>query len=506
MTYFLTCKRVDYFAESEEQNGKSVSNSVQTSWRLATPLTSYSIDLGDKSYHDIFESLFSLVLREKPTFYDKRKKESMRKAAGARLTKCASAIRVVAARGASKLSRKTLSALIDHITQVLPDPDGDFVQPLIQDYVKALAEVLSRQSAVEYLARKDAGSWELCVDFLLDIAAYIVPNEAHSSLISAARSSPAPGTSTPLLTHRSSNSTQSQKRTGSVDADPLRDALEGLQYLIQASNAPVARCGRNVTGLALRVLNMKHLSLGSMQKMCFSICNTIFARTQADDVGYCISLVRNLLPLMSYWWRAEKVSQDELIKGLRNEISKTIYLAHPHIEHISSNWNDEIRNEIESLVDPLWQEYSKRGEAFRLQLHDLTFNPSTLPAGTMQLSVFGIRNHNSEGESHWALVQNLAFLESILLQLGGSAARSALDGSEQPRKRQRTREHLSRLRIKLRSRDAGTQRTALQLLPFLVEGLGIAGEDLTSILDDLVTYVSDKNPITASWALVASAR
>ncbi|KID73239.1 Serine/threonine-protein kinase tel-1, partial [Metarhizium brunneum ARSEF 3297] len=462
-------------------------------------------DLGDKSYHQIFEALFNVVIRDRPALYDKRKKESARKVAAARLTKCASAIRMTAARGAPKLGRKTLLALIDHITQVLPDPDGDFVAPLIQDYVKALSEVLSRQPHVEFLARQDAKPWEACVDFLLDIVAYIIPSEAHSSLISVARPSPAPDASTPRSTMRSNNSNQGQKRAGLAEGEPLRDALEGLQYLSQASNAPIGRRGRNVTELAIRVLNMRHLSLGSMQAMCFSICNTIFARTQAEDLEYGLSLVKKLLPLMSYWWRAEKVSQDELIKGLRSEISKTIYLAHPHIEHVSSKWNEEIRNDIENLVDPLWQEYSKRGEPFRLQLHDLTFNQSALPSSTMHLSLFGIRNHNSEGEGHWALVQNLSFLESILLTRGGISARDTAGNSEQPRKRQRTRECLSRLRLKLRSRDVGTQRTALQLLPFLVEGFGIAGEDLTSILDDLVTYVSNKDPITASWALVASA-
>ncbi|EXV03401.1 telomere length regulation protein [Metarhizium robertsii] len=460
----------------------------------------------DKSYHQIFEALFNVVIRDRPALYDKSKKESARKVAAARLTKCASAIRMTAARGAPKLGRKTLLALIDHITQVLPDPDGDFVAPLIQDYVKALSEVLSRQPHVEFLARQDAKPWEACVDFLLDIVAYIIPSEAHSSLTSVARPSPAPDASTPRSIIRSNTSNQGQKRAGLAEGEPLRDALEGLQYLSQASNAPIGRRGRNVTELAIRVLNMKHLSLGSMQAMCFSICNTIFARTQADDLEYGLSLVKKLLPLMSYWWRAEKVSQDELIKGLRSEISKTIYLAHPHIEHISSKWNEEIRNDIENLVDPLWQEYSKRGEPFRLQLHDLTFNQSALPSSTMHLSLFGIRNHNSEGEGHWALVQNLSFLESILLTRGGISARDTAGNSEQPRKRQRTRECLSRLRLKLRSRDVGTQRTALQLLPFLVEGFGIAGEDLTSILDDLVTYVSNKDPITASWALVASAR
>ncbi|KHO00714.1 Serine/threonine-protein kinase tel-1 [Metarhizium album ARSEF 1941] len=462
-------------------------------------------DLGDKSYHQIFEALFNVVIRERPTLYDKGKKESSRKAATTRLTKCASAIRMTAARGASRLGRKTLLALIDHISQVLPDPDGDFVAPLIQDYVKALSEVLSRQPHVEYLARQDAKHWEICVDFLLDIAAYIIPSEAPFSLISAARPSPAPDVSTPRSIMRSNSSTQSQKRASIAEGEPLRDALEGLQHLSQASNAPIARRGRNVTDLALRVLNMKHLSLGSMQAMCFLICNTVFAQTQSEDLDYGLSLVRDLLPLMSHWWRAEKVSQDELIKELRNEISKTIYLAHSHIEHLSSTWTEKIQNDIENLVDPLWQEYSRRSEPFRLQLRDLTFNRSSLPGGNMHLNLFGIRNHNSEGESHWALVQNLSFLESILLKRGDNSARKVTQNVEQPRKRQRTRESLSRLRLKLRSRYVGIQRTALQILPFLVEGPGFAGEELASILDDLVTYVSNKDPITASWALVASA-
>ncbi|TWU73594.1 Serine/threonine-protein kinase tel1 [Metarhizium rileyi] len=462
-------------------------------------------ELGDKSYHQIFEALFNVVIREKPALYDKRKKESSRKVASSRLTKCASAIRMTAARGAPKLGRKTLLALVDHITQVLPDPDGDFVAPLIQDYIKTLSEVLSRQPHVEFLARQDAKTWETCVDFLLDIAVYIVPNEAHPSLISVARSSPALEVSTPRSTLRSSTSTQSQRRAGLVEGEPLRDVLEGLQYLIQASNAPIARRGRNVTDLAIKVLNMKHLSLGSIQAMCFSICNTVFAGTQTDNLDNGLSLVKDLLPLMSYWWRAEKVSQDELIKGLRNEISKTIHLAQPHIEHLCIRRIDEMQTDIENLVEPLWQEYSKRGEPFRLQLQDLTFNPSTLPTGAMHLPSFGIRTHNPDGESHWALVQNLSFLEGIILKRDGSAGKYDVDNYEQPRKRQRTQERLSRLRLRLRSRDVGTQRTALQLLSFLAEGCGITREDLPSVLDDLVTYVSNKDSITASWALVASA-
>ncbi|KAG5949538.1 hypothetical protein E4U53_005845 [Claviceps sorghi] len=461
-------------------------------------------ELGDKSYHHIFESLFNVVVHEKPLLYDRRKKDSIQKTTGTRLAKCASAIRMTAARATPKLGRKTLLALIDHITQVLPGPDDDFVAPLMQDYIKTLSEVLSRQSHVEFLARKDAKPWAICVDFLLDVATYILPSEAHSSLISIARSSPVPGSSTPRSTMHCNDATQNTKRGDTTYGDCLRDVLRSLQFLIKGSNAPVARCGSSIAKVAIQVLNMRHLSLGTMQTMCFSICNTIFARLRADDVEYGLRLVRDIVPLMAYWWRADKVSQDELIKGLRNEISKTLLLAHSHLESFCKEWSTDVQTEIEHLADPLWQEYSKRSAHSQLQLHDLTFNLSSLPKDSMHLSLFGVRNHNPDGESHWAVLQNLALLESILLDKSSNAATCPLETHEQPSKRRRTRESQSRLRLKLRSGFLGTQITALQLVCFLIDGHGITIDDLIFIIEDLAICAADKNQATVSWAFIAA--
>ncbi|KAG6066927.1 hypothetical protein E4U32_004970 [Claviceps aff. humidiphila group G2b] len=461
-------------------------------------------DLGDKSYHHIFESLFSVVVLEKSNFYDKRKKESVQKAAGTRLAKCASAIRMTAARATRKIGRKTLLALIDHITQVLPGPDNDFVAPLMQDYIKALSEVLSRPSHVEFLARKDARPWENCVDFLLDAATYILPSEAHSSLILVARNSPAPGSATSRPNQQTSSSTQNQKRGGTTDIDCLKDVLQNLQFLVEGSNAPVARCGNLIASVAIQVLKMKHLSLGSMQTMCFSICNTIFTRIRADDIEYGLELVKGMIPLMGYWWRADKVSQDELIKGLRNEISKTLLLAHTHLESLCSRWNTDIQTEIENLAEPLWQEYSKRNGHSQLQLHDLTFSLSSLPHQSMHLNLLGVRNHNPDGESHWAVLQNLALLESILLNNSSNAATYSTETLEQPSKRRRTHEAQYRLRLKLRSRSRGTQMTALQLVCFLIDGHGITVDNINLIIEDLAICAADRNQATASWAFTAA--
>lgn len=463
-------------------------------------------DLGDKSYHEIFESIFSFVLREKPTYYDKKKSQNTSKGAATRLSKCAVAVRMAAGRGVAKLGRKTLLAIIDHITQVLPGPNDDFVPPLLQDYVKALTEVLSRQSHVELLSRKDGVPWETCVDFLLDIALHILPEEGESTLLALSRGSPAPGSGMGRSTGRSTPSTQSQKRAGHGEGGPLKDVLEGLLYLVTGTNSPILRRFKDITEVVLRVLGMKQLSLGSIQTLGFAILNAIFSGTQADDLTHSNALVKDLLPLMSYWWRSEKVSQDEVIRALRIEISRSIFLTHLHMEKLTLESSDEtIFRDLEDLAENIWMEYSKRGEAFRLQLLDVTFSPSSLPLFHPKLPLFGLRAHNVYGEGHWALVENLGFLERIMILHREKTSASNPGIDEQPRKRRRIQQDLGRIRLKLKAGDIQIQRTALQLVPFLLATDGFGRDELLDLFEVLVALAADKNPATASWALVACA-
>ncbi|KAI8662620.1 Serine/threonine-protein kinase Tel1 [Fusarium sp. Ph1] len=461
-------------------------------------------DLGDKGYHEIFESIFSFVMREKPSLRNKSKSQATSNAAASRLSKCAAAVRMAAGRGVSKLGRKTLLAVVDHITQTLGQKD-DFVPPLLQDYIKALTEVLSRPAHVEMLARRGGEKWEECVGFLLDVAQFMLPDEEATAL-TLARGSPAPGSGYGRSTGRSTPSTQSQRRVAPGEGGPLKDVLEGLYHLVTAGNAPLLRRYTEITEVVLRVLSLKQLSLGSLQTLAFAIINVLFSETHADDLAHSCSMVKNLLPLMSYWWRSEKVSQDEVIRALRIEISRSIFLTHLHIEHLVINSSDEgIRLDVEDLVENLWSEYSKRSEAFRLQLSDITFSTSSLSKYGLQLDVFGLRPHNVYGEGHWAVVQNLAFLERIMVLSNEKNQEAAPEHDEQRRKRRRIRLDMSRIRLKLKLADVAVRRTALQLVPFLLASNSLSRDELLDLLPDLVALASDKNPVTASWALVASA-
>ncbi|KAJ4153394.1 hypothetical protein LMH87_009883 [Akanthomyces muscarius] len=354
-------------------------------------------ELGDKAYHDIFEALFKTVLEQKPKYYDRKTS----KPAELRLNKCARAVRAAAARGASKLKQKTLSAIIDHITQVLPGPGDGFVRPLLSDYVKALTELLSRSANVEFFSRKDGHLWQICVDFLLDVISNRIPQVGPIDQGLVGRNSPGP--STPHSTLRSnSGSLLSQKPTELTDGEPARDALEGLLCLATASNAHILSRYQDIANAALRVLRLRNLSLGSLQTMSFAIINSIMSATQLDDPSYTGKLVQDLLPLMAHWWRADKVSQDDTIKSLRNEILRTMLLSQLHIEHLAvNNWNENVREGVVYLLEPLWQEYSKRSSSNQLRLRNVTFTTNLLPEDYLQIGIFGLDPLDMEAESHW---------------------------------------------------------------------------------------------------------
>ncbi|ESU11490.1 hypothetical protein FGSG_05519 [Fusarium graminearum PH-1] len=472
-------------------------------------------DLGDKSYHEIFEAIFSFVLREKPVLSDRKKSQATLNSTATRLSKCAEAVRMTVGRGNSKIGRKTLLAIVDHITQVLPGPNGDdFVTPLLQDYIKALTEVLSRPAHVEILARKGGQHWETCVGFFLDVAQYLLPDEADISTLSLARaspaltrSSPAPGSGYSRSGGRSTPSTQSQRRAAPGEGGLLKDVLEGLHYIVIGGNAPILRQYKDITLVVLRVLSLKQLSLGSLQTLAFAIINTVFTTTNADDLAHASSVVQSILPLMSYWWRCEKVSQDEVIRALRIEISRSIFLMHLHIENLVINSSDEkIRSDLEELTENIWSEYSRRSEAFRLQMSDITFALSSLPTYGLQLNMFGLRAHNVYGEGHWAVIQNLAFLEGIMLLPQSRTPADDAEQSEQRRKRRRIEQDMSRIRLKLKTVEVGVRGTALQLIPFLLADNSLSRDELVDLLPELALLATDKNPVTASWALIASAR
>ncbi|GKT87796.1 phosphatidylinositol 3 [Colletotrichum tofieldiae] len=380
-------------------------------------------------------------------------------------------------------------ALVDHITQSLPGPgpghgDEAYVEPLLKDYVRALVALLSHQPNVEHLATLGADGWLACVDFCTDALEHYLEN-ADRDRDSGSRASPVPGTaSMGFSTGRSTNA--SQRIPGRIHRGTVQDLLHCIYLLLLPPNAPLWQRSRDLSKTLTQVLQLRHLGLSQVIQLSFASINILLAGIQTDDISQASNLARDLVPLISHWWQARTVSQDEMLNSVRDEMLKTIFIIHLHLERlVCHEENEGIQKDVEDLTESLWLEYSRRNLRSQLQLDDLTF-VSRLPDDYFRVSLFGLRIHNRDGERRWALVQNLAILERILWK-SRKYARSQSPG-EQP------------------ARSVGLTRISLQLIPFLLGLDTFSSREVADLFADIAAFVGDKDTAVSSWAMLACAR
>ncbi|KAI8958799.1 Serine/threonine-protein kinase tel-1 [Daldinia sp. FL1419] len=454
--------------------------------------------LDDKSYHITFEALFRCALAEKQAYY------SHKSTAATRLTKCAEALRLGVELGAGKVKRKTVLAVIDHITQTLPHSEDDLVPPLVQDYIKALAALLSHAANVELLAMGGGEGWFTCVDFAIDVLTlYLAANERDSIL---PRASPAPGSrhSTPLRFSTPRPGTQSQ-RTNRVSRSQLPDLLQCLLYLSSTPNAPLLQRSKEMSSVVVQVLQLRPLGIGPLHQLAFALVNRLFVVSQTDDSDHANSLALDCLPLISQWWQTKAASaHDALLNGVRVEMLKLLFNIHLQLEFlVKQGHKPSLLDGIETLTELLWSEYSKREERAQLQQDDLSYS-ALHGSATFQVQAFSLRSFNVDGEKSWAVVHILALLERLLWR-ASEQYQMTLAEDEQPRKKRRTASGFSRLRQKLRSTDNSIQYTALQITPFFVSGLKVNIDEMSELLSFLASQITSKNSKVATWAMIACA-
>ncbi|KAG7051814.1 Serine/threonine-protein kinase tel1 [Colletotrichum scovillei] len=458
--------------------------------------------LRDKHYHRILEILFKCAISEKKTYAGGKRTTAA--GAGGRLGKCAEALRLAVGHGASasKLKRKTMLALIDHVTQALPCPpgsgDGPYVEPLLKDYVRSILALLSHQANVEQLATLDATGWKSCVDFCVDAVRVYLD---HADRDSGSRGSPAPGTaSLGFSTGRSTNA--SQRVTGQIHRGTVQDLVHCIHLLVCPPNAPLHERSIDLSETIIQVLQLRHLGLSQVIQLSFASITKVFLEIQANDISRSASLARDLVPLISHWWQARTASQDGMLNSIRDEMLKTMLIIHLHLERlVCLEGDDTARKEIIALADSLWLEYSRRTKHSQLQLDDLTFAPQRLPEDYFTLELFGLRIHNREGERGWVLCQNLAILERIIWKSRNKDISQSPE--EQPRKKRKTHAAATRLQEKLQSPNSVARILALQLVPFLLQLNTFSVAEVSDLVIDLAGLAGDKDSTVVSWAMLA---
>ncbi|KAK8041972.1 Serine/threonine-protein kinase [Apiospora rasikravindrae] len=461
--------------------------------------------LNDKHYHQILDTLFRCALSEKQSFLGAKK--TARANAPAKLAKCAEALRVVIESGASRLKRKTLLAIIDHITQTLPGPDADLVEPLLQGYIKALMALLSHPANVELLATYNAEGWYDCVDFSLQtITRYIDAGDADSDTY---RSSPAPTAQTFSMTFstpRSSAISSQQRNTSHMEKSRLHDLLNCLFSLISAANAPLQKRVKEISSIGIQVLKLPSSGVAASLQVAFSVINVALAYAQTDDVEYAGSIAAELVPLIGRWWQAKIASKDDaLLNNLQVEMLKALYSMHMQLESLVQKNDSTIVASVEDLCDLLWSAYTRRDSRSQLQQDDLSYSTVPRHQNSLATHVFGLRLHNVEAERRWAVVHTLSLMEATLWRASHLTQTRDDDEQDQPRKKRRMASGYSRLRQRLLSPDLNVQLAALQVVPFFVANVRVTEAFTVETLSSLVNLTAHKNANISVWAMVATA-
>ncbi|KAI3399398.1 hypothetical protein diail_7125 [Diaporthe ilicicola] len=461
--------------------------------------------LKDKEYHSICEALFQAALVDKQILLSGK---GIGKATE-RLGYCGKALRETVTRGISKIKSKTVRAVLDHITDTLPTHDGDFFEPLKQDYMQTLVILLDIPANVENLALKDASGWKQCVIFLVDRICSLLDGADSASASSLfGRDSPAPGTAR----HSSVGPSSARSRLGTqrgaavqVQRNDLLSLLQCLQSLVSAPNAPCMSKRQDITDAVLRVLRLR-FDLDKLHRFAFSILNRILLQTAGDDPALGQDLTRELVPLLGYWWQRRTLDKDELQFSVRDEMLKTIHAISVYLDYLlQEDPTAALLQQVEELLDELWGEYSSRNPRARLRLDDLSFSSLTVSPNHFATDLFALKPLSQHAERRWALVEVMSRLEFIFLEHSKSNSQRLTMEDSQPRKRQRRAGGSNRIHQKLLASDVATKLTALQLLPFFLPLGNLDQEEILTLMEDLLPMIGDKQGLLSSWAMIACA-
>ena len=435
----------------------------------------------------------------------KSSKPTSKNQSGSRLSSCAAVVRLAVEVGVKKLRPKTVKALVDHITQTLPTVSEVYCEPLCLDYLKSLRTVLEYQPHVEHMVKED---WHNLVDFC---------NEGITlSQASAGNDSSTPNSTQYVLSGTGGSSvhlaasTGSRRESGAQESanSRIKNNVEELVFclsqLMSSPNAPVMEKAQSMMVILMNLLHSS-ASAGRSHQAAFATMNCILARITTNDISLTRDIVEAIVPLIRRFWPTKSMP-------LKDEMLITLVHLRSYITTASEPKDAEsLRTELEGLLQSMQSEYSRRAERDQLQLDELRFlSRSGMRHRPVPLSIAGVhlRAGLTKSEQSWAIPQTLGFLTSAVgTYTTEKMKRDATDDAEDSRrKRRRTVQPLDDLLRQTKNSHITGRLCALQVVPFLLDRMTTAREELTLVLDSLLGSISDENGTIASWAMIGIAR
>jgi ataxia telangiectasia mutated family protein len=427
-----------------------------------------------------------------------------RSLASARLSACAGTVRLAVEVGVQTLRQKTVKALIDHITQIIPSSDDNYCEPLLKDYARALTTTLAYRPHVEHLSKDD---WHVLVDFCIaGIHASSTHDDVEGGSHALANGSSRlvtrnsrPGTQSPFTVSFSHNNDSGPR--GSMNAGSSKTVDEFslcLYYLFSTPNAPLLDKASSATPVLLALLRAP--STGGAHHAAFRSINAVISRSITEDQGLAQQTFRDILqPLRRLWHTKSPLLKEEMltsmIKGeaLLNSI-------------LQVDDDEDCRTDLQGLFDVMSVEYCKRLPRDQLQLDDLRFNYESHGEDghdTFETKTLGLRYGGVKSEQPWAI---LNILTSIFATLGDPLSFSSLPGDDDSSISRKRRKLSSTIDTLLQPLSTGSNQDklfTLQMLVFLMGKLVWDEETMLKVLDAVTPILSiDSSEIAALAMLV----
>ena len=467
------------------------------------------MDAIDDSYHTVLESVFRVAKTDKSNYV--RASKSAKSKVEGRLSACAALIRTVVEVGLRKLRYKTVKALVEHIIQTLPTADGGYCEPLIADYLRALAALLGYKAHPEHFLGDD---WHEVVDFCVQATRDLIrPSEPNESGLSNGGRF--------LNGSRSNRDGDSRSATPSTIGDYGRKSsnnisqraadfqLKGsddqivlcLQHLVSVPNAPVSDRADVVLATLVAMLQ-SYPKVSSTQQAAFECINSIMSRIVAINIDLPLQTMKRVLPLLRQFWEPKEGA------ATFND-TMLAFLSYGEVllsRMISEDQTGDCNTTLQALIEVLRNDYCSRRHRGQLQLDDLVLlDPSCSTSRQMPLSTrtIQIRLDGLRAESPWCLISRSATM-MVALEKAAVAREVPLDGDEvQDSKRQRLEHPMDEILHHVKGTLVPEKLYGLQMLLFIYDILPFDEGTLQCHLDALLPCLSESDSSIVSWAMLA---
>ncbi|KAL8736025.1 MAG: hypothetical protein Q9166_000587 [cf. Caloplaca sp. 2 TL-2023] len=462
--------------------------------------------LSDKAYHQILEALFKVVKFDGTT-YSKAKSSSQKNPAASRLSACADAVRIVIEVGVTKFRLKTVKAVLDHVTQTLPAPDGGYFEPLSSQYFKVLRTILEYPSHPEHLAAEE---WHDLTDFCIQATKELVLTQSdsavtsfdgdESSLFARGRLN---RSATPSIRSASAmgrpNGHTSRLRNDAQPKAPAEDVFSCLKHLVSTSNGPVLEKAQTLMETLLDFL-LSSTHSDHVQQLAFETINTVLSRIYTSDVALTLRTLEGLVPIIRRNWSTKSPS-------LKEHMLVPLVLGEPYLPHVKFRESDDQSADLIGVVEVMREEYCRRHDREQLQIDDLDFAEVAIghqKERPLSIRAFRLRFGALRAEASWSLICVTA---SIITTLSGqrriSDDAADLASGRRATKRRKTEDPVDALFQRVKLSAPADKVHALQVLCFVFDMTQLEPDALQGHIEMILIHVSDKSSSLCSWSMLA---